>query len=338
MTGPWRIPEEARALLGHTAPPEAWPPVTLEQIQRYCYAVDDLNPLYLDPDAAARGPYGGIIAPPLFMGASSIRLAPLSQLGEDGLPINEEDRLRLSLPESQSRLMGTEIELFRPVRPGDALTRRSRLADLFEREGRFGPMLFSVRETRTTDQRDEVVSIERVSVAAMPRGGEAPGFSYAPLSPEECAALLRAPPPGALPRWWDEVQDGEEIPARSRVVTPVQVFLYGAVRGNSHLIHYDKGYAAREGLPERVAQGDLLWALLCQIAAGWMGPMGRLLRFSAQNRGPGFVYEEIMHRGQVTRRWREGEAGLVALDLWSETPGGRPCLRGSATVALPLRP
>jgi hypothetical protein len=35
-----------------------------EMIERFCKAIGETNPLYTDADAASRGPYGTIVAPP----------------------------------------------------------------------------------------------------------------------------------------------------------------------------------------------------------------------------------------------------------------------------------
>lgn len=40
--------------------------VGLEKIKEYANATGDANPIYLDEEAAAQGPYGGIVAPPMF--------------------------------------------------------------------------------------------------------------------------------------------------------------------------------------------------------------------------------------------------------------------------------
>ena len=42
-------------------------PVEYDPIRRYCHMTGELNPLYLDPDAAARGPYGRVMCPPGFV-------------------------------------------------------------------------------------------------------------------------------------------------------------------------------------------------------------------------------------------------------------------------------
>lgn len=334
------ITDELRAMLGVQSAAETRPPVTAEQIARYAYAADDVNPLYLDEDAAKNGPHGGVVAPPLFVGVPSFKPTSLSQLRDDGLPSSEGDPLRPPIPSSRTRLVGSDFTFLRRVRPGDILTRQSHLADIYEKEGRSGKMLFTVRETRYTDQSGATVCIDRVTTTAIQESAgdsrPAPAFDVS-LTPDVPSQSLGPPPSDASPVW-DEVNEGDVLPETTRLITPVQVFLYGAVKGNSHLIHYDRAYAQREGLPERVTQGDLLGDFLCQVATRWMGSDATLRAFKHENRGPGFVGEEIIHHGRVKRRWTEEDSpgvGLVELELWSEGNQGRICLRGSATVALP---
>lgn len=40
--------------------------IGLEKIKEFANAIGDSNPLYLDEQAAAQGPYGQIVAPPMF--------------------------------------------------------------------------------------------------------------------------------------------------------------------------------------------------------------------------------------------------------------------------------
>ena len=56
---------------------------------------------------------------------------------------------------------GTEIEFFAPVRAGDTLTGRSKILDIYQKEGRTGPLIFVVRESRYTNQKGELVLIEK---------------------------------------------------------------------------------------------------------------------------------------------------------------------------------
>ena len=56
---------------------------------------------------------------------------------------------------------GSEWDYFEPVRPGDRITVTNYLADVFERQGRLGLMLFMVRETKYVNQLGQVVALQR---------------------------------------------------------------------------------------------------------------------------------------------------------------------------------
>lgn len=155
------ITDEARAMIGRQSAPTTGYEVSAHEIRRYCYAIDDLNPLYLDEAHAKGSKNGGLVAPPLFFAIPFARDARVEELSEDGTPRRTESRP----PLRANRVMagGTEIEFFAPVRPGDVITSQSRLADIYEKVGRTGPLAFTVNETTYTNQRGELVARERSS-------------------------------------------------------------------------------------------------------------------------------------------------------------------------------
>ena len=336
MTGPGsRLVEELRTRIGVETEAVVLPPVTQEQIARYCFAVDDIDPLYLDDTAARDGPHGQIVAPPLFSGTPSFPPASLSALRPDGLPSSDSDPLRPPIPGGQTRLTGASFEFFRPVRLGDVLTSRSRLDDVYEREGRAGTMVFSVKETRVEDVSGAPVHIEKVTTAAILDGGSAATGSWSGLDLRVRERAQSIGPRSPEPSPWELAVAGSPLPTIARRITPVQVFLYGALKRNSHLIHYDQEHAHHEGLPERVAQGDLLADFLCQVATRWANPHGTIRSFRYEARGPAFVGEEIRNVGTVIDRRVESGVEMFGIDLRSEGSDGRLCLRGAAVVAFP---
>ena len=154
------ITDEARAMIGRENPPVTSGPVTELEIMNYCQAVGDLNPLYVDKEAAEKGPYGGIIAPPLCVPIPG-GMRPID-LREDGLMMPKGNSWSPSLKVTRSMAGGTETEFVNPIRPGDMLTSRSKIADIFERVGRSGSKLvFVVTETVTTNQNGDIVTIGR---------------------------------------------------------------------------------------------------------------------------------------------------------------------------------
>ncbi len=114
-------------------------------IKRFAEALGDPNPLWNDEAAARKGRYGGIVAPPTFL--RSIRF--------------QRPDLPLEIPFNRLLDGGSEWEYFGPVRAGDRITAIARIADVSERSGRLGLMLFTVFEVTYTNQLDEVVATQR---------------------------------------------------------------------------------------------------------------------------------------------------------------------------------
>jgi hydroxyacyl-ACP dehydratase HTD2-like protein with hotdog domain len=153
------ITDEILSWIGRETP--SWTiEVSRLDVQRFAVATDDLNPLYLDEEKAKQSVYGGLIAPPLFYMAPLTEPKPESELRHDGLPY--EGKFPIP-PTPLPRLMdgGTDIEFFQPIRVGDVLTGRSKIVDLYQKEGRSGPLIFVVRETTFTNQHGAVVLIEK---------------------------------------------------------------------------------------------------------------------------------------------------------------------------------
>ena len=110
---------------------------------RFAQAVGDSNPLWQDEEYAARSRYGGVIAPPtlvLTLGFEQIQ------------------RILTSSP-SQTVLHGsTELECFKPVRPGDVITVSTRIASVRERQSKLGKMVFITFDIGYKNQRQEIIA------------------------------------------------------------------------------------------------------------------------------------------------------------------------------------
>ncbi|MEE9199794.1 MAG: MaoC family dehydratase N-terminal domain-containing protein [Dehalococcoidia bacterium] len=119
--------------------------ITRELIADFVEAVGETNPLFADEEAASRGPFGGIIAPP----------ALPNILVDDWEP----PELGLKF-EGVLYLASHWVEPLAPIRPGDVLKATSRVVDVYAKTGRSGPMAFVVMETTLTNQ--EGVQVARV--------------------------------------------------------------------------------------------------------------------------------------------------------------------------------
>ncbi|MBI2847052.1 MAG: MaoC family dehydratase N-terminal domain-containing protein [Chloroflexi bacterium] len=149
------ISEEAKAAIGKETK-RYLGEVSLQDLQRYAVTVGETNPLYFDEEYARKTPYKGIIAPPNMLSAIICWGAgPVEEeLNPDGTEKREE-----RFPLKVKRVMGggQDLEFIRPVRPGDRLTVTTKLKDIYQREGRTGPLVFTVTENLFTNQRDEPV-------------------------------------------------------------------------------------------------------------------------------------------------------------------------------------
>ena len=133
-----------RSILGQVFDETDFPPTTKDEILKFAEALGETNPLYTDEEAAAQGPYGGLVAPPTFV----TRLLPqkmtpeymprFGKVGFDG---------------------GRDLESFTPVRPGDALKMVSTIHDIYEKTGRSGTMYFIVLRNEITNQNGEKVAL-----------------------------------------------------------------------------------------------------------------------------------------------------------------------------------
>ncbi|MEH6581224.1 MAG: MaoC family dehydratase N-terminal domain-containing protein [Halioglobus sp.] len=103
--------------------------VTRRDIRKYAVATDNRQRKYLDGDQA----------PPMFHVPLFWDVVELDQLTPDGVSI---DALLPKFPLEKAMAGGLKIEYHLPVRPGDWLTATRTLTDIYEKEGRSGPLIF----------------------------------------------------------------------------------------------------------------------------------------------------------------------------------------------------
>ncbi|MCA9846423.1 MAG: MaoC family dehydratase N-terminal domain-containing protein [Dehalococcoidia bacterium] len=151
---------EIRAWIGREGPEES-AEVTQREIERYAHAVGNLSPLFLDEAVAADSPFGGLVAPFQFYSIPFIDPLPHAALEEDGIATAGAGGLRPPIPLPRTMAGGQEVEYARPIRPGDVLTRRSRISGIDERPGSTGPLVFTTTETTYRDAAGEVVVVVR---------------------------------------------------------------------------------------------------------------------------------------------------------------------------------
>ncbi len=140
--------------LGRPLAPDLAFPVGANDIRRWAMATwypDEAPPEFLDEAVAARGPWGGLVAPRDFNPFAWTRCTP-----PDTYPWM---RGMGSEPGRRGLNGGQVNRYFAPIRPGDAITSVVRLVDAYEKQGRLGAMLFLIDEARWTNQQGALVRI-----------------------------------------------------------------------------------------------------------------------------------------------------------------------------------
>jgi acyl dehydratase len=114
-----------------------------EMIERFCKAIGETNPLYTDAEAASKGPYGAIVAPPSF--AVTFRngrhfFEHVPRYGRRGFDA------------------GKDVEFVAPIRPGDKISLSSHVKEIYEKTGRTGTMVFVVIRSTLSNQKGETLA------------------------------------------------------------------------------------------------------------------------------------------------------------------------------------
>ena len=125
--------------------------VSAEHVAQFARALGDPSPLYTDPEAARRGPFGTIVAPPTYP------IAFMAQALAGGADVF----LELGLDFMTLVHGEQEFEYTRPIEAGETLTLTGRIADLYEKQGSNGILDFAVLETEAVDAAGQPVFFSR---------------------------------------------------------------------------------------------------------------------------------------------------------------------------------
>jgi acyl dehydratase len=137
--------------------------------------------------------------------------------------------------------------------------------------------------------------------------------------------------------YYEDVNVGDEIPTLVKNCTTQQLVMWATGSGDMYPIHYDKDFAASSGLPGIIVHGALKNAFLGQMLHDWIGEKGEIKKFNCQYRAMDVPGQDIICRGVVTNKARDGGLNLVELDIWTEKASGEKTSPGKATVTLPSR-
>ncbi len=152
------VTDEIKAMIGTLSEPIIME-VERGAIRRYADAVDDDNPLFHEVEDAKNAGYEDIICPPGFWGWPIKGRAAVGGLSMVGAVLVKAGLFRILDG-------GVDQEFYIPIRAGDTLTASTKIADIREREGKAGKMLFTTLETTYLNQNGDTVAVNRATVIA----------------------------------------------------------------------------------------------------------------------------------------------------------------------------
>lgn len=247
---------------------------------------DSMDPGHAARVAATLGgpvPAQGDALPPLWQWAFFISTVGMDGLGTDGHPSRGG-----FLPPAQDRnrmWAGGRVEFRQPLKVGVPAERVSTVAEVKEKSGRTGSLLFVTVRHEYHQSGEVVIQEEQDIVYRQPSPPKLVGSEPAPQS-----------------QWSDAIDP-----------TPVRLFRYSAVTFNGHRIHYDHPYVTEvEGYPGLVVHGPLI---ATEMVAAFVRahPKARLTHLSYRGLRPLISPAPFQVAGRLT------EPGLA--QLWAEQDG-----------------
>ncbi|MGH7966795.1 MAG: FAS1-like dehydratase domain-containing protein [Candidatus Binatia bacterium] len=334
-------------------------------IAKFASGIGDPNPLWTDAEYARSTRYGGIVAPPSWIICVFCGLPP----GWPGLGSFHNESI---------------IEFYKPVRLNDRI-----LTDCVY-DGFDGPKASSFAErividhctSRYHNQHGEMVARIKWSIInferarARQQGKESAVQLPHPWTDEDIQAIdehvLAEKPRGAVPRWWDDVQPGNElepvikgpcgvtdmvafaaacggptpriaahgVALRDYRKHPTWAFRHPTTRAVEpvYAAHYDKQAANAMGVPFPYDVGFQRQCWHIHLLTNWIGDDGWIKRTNAQYRRFVYLSDVITLRGTVRKKYIDDDGEpCVDVSTTAFNQRGEDVMPGQATIVLPSR-
>lgn len=342
---------------------------TFDTIRHYAFGLGDDNPLWCDPDYAAKTKHGGLVAPPTFFYSV---FAPGIAPGLSGL---------------QPFQAGGNCVWRRLARRGEAIKAEARFTGFDEHKGQHaGRMIIEHGEVSyKTERGEELALFKSHSYRAVRSENAEGGLSYEALSEykyseEELKKIemdIRAEDVrGSRPRYWEDVRVGEElVPVVKGPLDRVTMTVYyaGALATSGYkacelkwkqwiqatenpnsvpnnydityfservlpsLGHQDDKVARALGMPAAYDNGHQRIGWMAHVVTNWMGDDGFLAELNTRIRRPNIFGNTTWVHGKVVDKAPYEGKPAVQIELWALDQRGTKNTSGTATVVLPSR-
>jgi acyl dehydratase len=361
--------DELRARIGQkigaTAEPWCYE-ATRDNIRHYAHGIGDDNPLWCDPDYAAKSKYGGLIALPSFLFATSRIVS-----GYVG-----------GLPGVHAMWSGADWEWHKPVNRNDTITTEAYLKDLVEHQTKFaGRAVQQIYHVDFFNQHgDKVAEADSLCFRTERDHAREQGSKYKEVraraprrySTEEIqeAYKLYAKEEvrGGTPRYWEDVKEGESLPTMFKGPMTVTGFIAYAqgwgglyIRANKlawklidahpgvgitnrfgipdvpERVHWEEDFALEVGAPGAYDYGPERTSWLTHHLTNWAGDDGFLRKAHCKIRRHNPEGDMLFIKGHVQRKFVENGRHLVEISQEAHNQDDELSVIGSGVVELPTR-
>ena len=339
---------------------------TRDNIRHYAHGIGDDNPLWCDPDYAANSHYGGIIALPSFLFATNRIVS-----GYVG-----------GLPGVHAMWSGADWTWHKPVRRNDEIRTEAYLKDLIEHETRFaGRAIQQIYHVDFFNQEgDKVAEADSWCFRTERDHAREKGTKYSEVrergprqySDDELAAaynLYRNEEiRGAVPRYWEDVSEGDELQTMFKGPMTVTGFIAYAqgwgglyIRANKmawklidahpgvgiknrfgipdvpERVHWEEDFALEVGAPGAYDYGPERTSWMTHQLTNWMGDTGFLNKSSCKVRRHNPEGDMLFIKGCVKRKFVENGNHMVEIEQEARNQDDELSAVGTGIVILPSK-
>jgi acyl dehydratase len=339
---------------------------TRDNIRHYAHGIGDDNPLWCDPDYAATTRYGGIVALPTFLFATSRIVS-----GYVG-----------GLPGVHAMWAGADWTWHKPVLRNDEIRTEASLKSLIEHQTRFaGRAIQQVYHVAFFNQTgDKVAEADSWCFRTDRDEAREKGTKYtetrarpqASYTDEQLATIYQyyhhEEVRGATPRYWDDVEIGDTLPTMVKGPMTVTGFIAYAqgwgglyIRANKlawqqvrahpglgiknrfgvpdcpERVHWEEEFALMVGAPGAYDYGPERCSWLTHHLTNWMGDDGFLRTAKSQIRRHNPVGDTLFIKGHVMRKFVEDGRHLVEIAQEARNQDDELSASGAGVIELPGR-
>lgn len=351
--------------IGHTVEPWCHE-ATRDNIRHYAHGIGDDNPLWCDPDYAAKTKHGGILALPSFLFSTSRIVS-----GYVG-----------GLPGVHAMWSGADWTWHKPIRRNDEIKTEAYLKDLVEHQTRFaGRAIQQTYNVKFYNQEgDFVAEADSWCFRTERDHAREQGTKYKEVrareprryTDDELAAAYdlyrKEEVRGAIPRYWEDVTEGEALPNMFKGPMTVTGFIAYAqgwgglyIRANKlawrlfdehpgagiknrfgipdcpERVHWEEDFALEVGAPGAYDYGPERTSWMTHHLTNWMGDDGFLRKASCKIRRHNPEGDMIFITGKVKRKFVEDGRHLVEIEQEARNQDNELSVVASGIVELPTK-